>query len=119
MDGSSQGGGSGSGEFNAIATLTLTPFTDAIKGMFHDKAHFPPAALIVAFCYYWIMAVITYGVAVPSGLFVPCLLMGSAWGRSVIAAIELVWKIGSGTIEKIYQRWYFIPSPPLTPTSQP
>jgi len=81
VDGSSQGGGSGSGEFNAIATLTLTPFTDAIKGMFHDKAHFSPAALIVALLYYWVMAVITYGVAVPSGLFVPCLLMGSAWGR--------------------------------------
>ena len=29
----------------------------------------------------FILAVITYGTAVPSGLFVPCILIGSGYGR--------------------------------------
>lgn len=33
------------------------------------------------FIFVFILAVITYGIAVPSGLFVPCILMGCSFGR--------------------------------------
>ena len=33
--------------------------------------------------FYFIIACWTYGLAVPSGLFIPCLLIGAAWGRMI------------------------------------
>ena len=31
--------------------------------------------------FYFLLACWTYGLSVPSGLFIPCLLTGAAWGR--------------------------------------
>ena len=36
---------------------------------------------MVFFVIYFFIAMMTYGIAVPSGLFVPCLLAGAAIGR--------------------------------------
>ena len=37
--------------------------------------------LAVFFCIYFLLATWTYGISVPSGLFIPSLLAGAAWGR--------------------------------------
>lgn len=42
---------------------------------------FSSGALFVFFVPYTIMACLTYGIAVPSGLFVPSLLSGAAFGE--------------------------------------
>ncbi|CAN0548712.1 unnamed protein product, partial [Ectocarpus sp. 8 AP-2014] len=42
---------------------------------------FSSGALFVFFVPYTIMACLTYGIAVPSGLFVPSLLSGAAFGK--------------------------------------
>ncbi|CAN0090876.1 unnamed protein product, partial [Ectocarpus fasciculatus] len=42
---------------------------------------FSSGALFVFFVPYTIMGCLTYGIAVPSGLFVPSLLSGAAFGR--------------------------------------
>lgn len=42
---------------------------------------FSSGALFVFFVPYCVMACITYGIAVPSGLFVPSLLSGAAFGE--------------------------------------
>ena len=44
------------------------------------------ATLGLAFIVYFFVACWTYGAGVPSGLFVPCLTIGSLFGRFVIAA---------------------------------
>lgn len=40
--------------------------------------------VLCLFCaMYFLLAVITYGMAVPSGLFVPCILIGASMGRVI------------------------------------
>ena len=75
-------------EYNEVASLILTDADTAIKQLFHfreaggdETSTFSSAALFIFFIPYISMAAITYGIAVPSGLFVPSLLSGAAFGR--------------------------------------
>ena len=57
-----------------------------IHGLFHSHNHndepvFSTAVLCIYLVVYWILAVITYGVKVPSGLFVPGIIVGATFGR--------------------------------------
>ncbi|KAL3909602.1 MAG: hypothetical protein SGARI_002523 [Bacillariaceae sp.] len=59
-------------EYNELASLIFTEPGDAIRLLFHLHKHaFSTAALLLFFFFYITMAVVTYGIAVPSGLFVP------------------------------------------------
>jgi len=64
--------------FFAILHLvnTVSVFTSR-AGQFDLKT------LAIFFLFFFLLACWTYGVAVPSGLFVPCLLCGAAYGRFV------------------------------------
>ena len=73
--------GCASGQFNTMATLTFQPLDGVIHAFFHDPAHFDKLALAIYFAGAYVLALVTYGCSVPSGLFVPCILMGSAFGR--------------------------------------
>lgn len=75
-------------EYNEVASLILTDADTAIKQLFHfresganDASTFSSAALFLFFLPYISLATIVYGIAVPSGLFVPSLLSGAAFGR--------------------------------------
>lgn len=75
-------------EYNEVASLILTDADTAIKQLFHfresganDASTFSSAALFLFFLPYITLATLTYGIAVPSGLFVPTLLSGAAFGR--------------------------------------
>ena len=75
-------------EYNEVASLIFTDADDAIKQLFHfreagedDISTFSSAALFLFFLPYISLATIVYGIAVPSGLFVPSLLSGAAFGR--------------------------------------
>jgi chloride channel 7 len=69
-------------EYNEVASLIFAEPGDAIRQLFHFKTHiFSNAALLAFLLVYISLAVITYGIAVPSGLFVPSLLSGAAFGR--------------------------------------
>lgn len=77
-------------EYNEVASLIFTESDIAIKQLFHfreagasDMSTFSSGALFFFFVPYIVMATITYGIAVPSGLFVPSLLSGAAFGRLV------------------------------------
>jgi len=70
------------GEFNELASLIFSEPGDAIRLLFHLRKHaFSTFSLLIFFFLYIGVAVITYGCAVPSGLFVPSLLSGAAFGR--------------------------------------
>mmetsp|Transcript_15883 Transcript_15883/g.35760 ORF Transcript_15883/g.35760 Transcript_15883/m.35760 type:complete len:511 (-) Transcript_15883:28-1560(-) len=75
-------------QYNEVASLIFTDADVAIKQLFHfreagqdDLATFSSAALFIFFLPYITMATFVYGVGVPSGLFVPSLLSGAAFGR--------------------------------------
>ncbi|GMI01596.1 hypothetical protein TrVE_jg9812 [Triparma verrucosa] len=75
-------------EYNEVASLIFTDADDAIKQLFHfreagedDASTFSSAALFLFFMPYISLATLVYGIAVPSGLFVPSLLSGAAFGR--------------------------------------
>lgn len=81
-------------QYNDMASLIFTTQEKGIKALFHNDLSkstlvdgFEPTydkAVLVLFCaMYFVMAVITYGMAVPSGLFVPCILVGASFGRMV------------------------------------
>jgi chloride channel 7 len=69
------------GYFNQAATMSFQFTEDTIQGFFHNHGSYSLTAMLAYFCCTFFVANITYGVAVPSGLFVPCILMGSAFGR--------------------------------------
>lgn len=82
-------------EYNELASLFFVEQNVAIRHLFHlvrdelgdsdiDSATFSTECLVVFFSFYIVMAVVTYGLAVPSGLFVPSLLSGAAFGRLCI-----------------------------------
>lgn len=74
------------GQFNDLATMLLTPTEKSIRALFHaleGNVFESWWRLLVAFVAYSVMTCITYGIAVPSGLFIPSLLAGSFFGRLV------------------------------------
>jgi len=75
-------------EYNEVASLIFTEADVAIKQLFHfrevgvdDTSTFSSGALFFFFFPYISLATLVYGIAVPSGLFVPSLLSGAAFGR--------------------------------------
>uniref|UniRef100_A0A3Q2DI11 Chloride channel 6 n=1 Tax=Cyprinodon variegatus TaxID=28743 RepID=A0A3Q2DI11_CYPVA len=89
--------------YNDMATLFFNPQEAAIHQLFHQDGTFSPATLSIFFLLYFLLACWTYGVSVPSGLFVPSLLCGAAFGRLVanILKVKLGLQIYSGTFALI------------------
>ncbi|CAN0466801.1 unnamed protein product, partial [Hapterophycus canaliculatus] len=58
---------------------------------------FSSGALFVFFVPYTIMGCLTYGIAVPSGLFVPSLLSGAAFGKCFFR----VWRLCGHLLHKL------------------
>lgn len=72
------------GQYNAMSGLFFQTPEKSVRSLFHDPVgSFNPLTL-GAFCVaYYILAVWTYGLPIPSGLFIPSILIGAAWGRLV------------------------------------
>ncbi|XP_060930215.1 H(+)/Cl(-) exchange transporter 6 [Limanda limanda] len=89
--------------YNDMATLFFNPQEAAIHQLLHQDGTFSPMTLSVFFVLYFLLACWTYGVSVPSGLFVPSLLCGAAFGRLVanILKVKLGMDIYSGTFALI------------------
>ncbi|KAG3119140.1 hypothetical protein PI124_g3835 [Phytophthora idaei] len=70
------------GQYNDLASLMLTGGETAIKHLFHAPPDsFDVRNLVVFWFTMLLLACITYGLKIPSGLFVPALLIGAAYGR--------------------------------------
>uniref|UniRef100_A0A3B4EMU0 Chloride channel protein n=1 Tax=Pygocentrus nattereri TaxID=42514 RepID=A0A3B4EMU0_PYGNA len=89
--------------YNDMATLFFNPQETAIHQLFHQDATFSPVTLLLFFVLYFLLSCWTYGVSVPSGLFVPSLLCGASLGRLVanILKMNLGMHIYSGTFALI------------------
>lgn len=100
------------GYYSAVAQLYFQSPEESVKSLFHSPvgrlksshvismchillmvdvcflATFRPATLAAFALVYYGLACWTYGVSVPSGLFIPALLTGAAWGRLIGVGIE-------------------------------
>lgn len=76
----------GAGEkYNDLATLFFNTQDAAIRSLLSTKTdmEYTERTLLMYFVFFYLLAVVTYGVSIPSGLFVPCILCGSSYGRLV------------------------------------
>lgn len=68
--------------YSAMGSLWFNTPETAIRNLFHqDKAQYESSTLALFTMAYLLVACITYGIGVPSGLFVPCILTGATLGR--------------------------------------
>jgi chloride channel 7 len=77
-------------EYNAVASLWFQTPESSVKSLFHD----PPGShkietLLIFVPIYFLLSNITYGLNVSLGIFIPCLLVGAAWGRLFASILVL------------------------------
>jgi chloride channel 7 len=72
------------GEYNSMATMWFQTYESSVKSLFHDPSGTYSPLTVFLFClFYFLLACWTYGISIPSGLFIPSLLIGAAWGRLI------------------------------------
>lgn len=70
------------GEYSAVAALWFQTPESSVRSLFHDpKGSHNDITLATFIVLYFILAVFTFGLSMSSGLFIPSLLIGAAWGR--------------------------------------
>lgn len=86
------------GYYNDLATLLLTTNDDAVRNIFstNTSTEYHPLNLLIFFALYCILGLFTFGIAVPSGLFLPIILMGAAYGRMLGIAMNSYTNIDQG-----------------------
>ncbi|XP_072969302.1 chloride channel protein CLC-c-like isoform X1 [Typha angustifolia] len=73
------------GHYNDLASLFLNTNDDAIRNLFSGgtENEFHMSTLFIFFTAIYCLGLVTYGIAVPSGLFIPVILAGATYGRIV------------------------------------
>ena len=76
------------GYYSPLATLLLNPEGSTIKAFLNQNAIFEYNPLLLHFLIWYLMTIVTYGTAVPAGLFLPGILVGCSLGRMLGLFIE-------------------------------
>ncbi|EER90148.1 chloride channel protein CLC-a [Sorghum bicolor] len=86
------------GYYNDLASLLHATNTDATRNIFSTgtAGEFRLDSLLIFFAIYCVLGLFTFGIAVPSGLFLPIILMGSAYGRMVALVLARFVRIDHG-----------------------
>ncbi|XP_018398180.1 PREDICTED: H(+)/Cl(-) exchange transporter 7 isoform X2 [Cyphomyrmex costatus] len=72
------------GEYSAVAALWFQTPESSVRSLFHDpKGAHNDLTLAIFVVLYFFLAATTFGLSMSSGLFIPSLLIGSAWGRLI------------------------------------
>lgn len=73
------------GHYNDLASLFFNTNDDAIRNLLTSgsERRFHLFTLLVFFVAIYFLGIITYGIAVPAGLFIPVILAGASYGRLV------------------------------------
>lgn len=90
------------GHYNDLAGLLFNTNDDSIRNLFSTGtfSEFRVASLLIFLASFYSLAIVTYGIAVPSGLFVPAIVCGAAYGRLVgmaMTALAGVARVDEGT----------------------
>jgi H+/Cl- antiporter ClcA len=68
------------GQFNEVASIMLGSRDDALNAILTDPTQFKPATLLTCGLAFILLMIVTFGVKLPSGLFMPSLLTGAMLG---------------------------------------
>ena len=72
------------GFYNGAAAMAFQTPEKSVRSFFHDpRGSFRLRTLLFFAAPYYFLSCWTYGLSVPSGLFIPALLSGAAWGRII------------------------------------
>lgn len=73
------------GYYNDLASLFFNTNDDAIRNLFssRSKKEFQISSLFIFFFGTYCLGIVTYGIAIPSGLFIPVILAGASYGRLI------------------------------------
>ncbi|GMS93178.1 hypothetical protein PENTCL1PPCAC_15353, partial [Pristionchus entomophagus] len=72
----------GKGEYSAIANLLFDHPEASVKSLFHSPlGTYKSSTLLIFSIEYFLLSLWTFGLSVPTGVFIPSLLTGAAWGR--------------------------------------
>ncbi|ONI14595.1 hypothetical protein PRUPE_4G288000 [Prunus persica] len=87
-----------SGYYNDLASLFLNTNDDAIRNLFSTSTtkEFHISSLFIFFAAVYFLGIITYGIAIPSGLFIPVILAGACYGRLVGRLFESISTLDTG-----------------------
>ncbi|KAF3659606.1 Chloride channel protein CLC-c [Capsicum annuum] len=87
-----------SGHYNDLASLFMNTNDDAIRNLLsaENSNEFHLSTLFVFFAGVYCLGVITYGIAIPSGLFIPVILAGASYGRLVGTVLGSVSNLNNG-----------------------
>uniref|UniRef100_A0AC35G446 Chloride channel protein n=1 Tax=Panagrolaimus sp. PS1159 TaxID=55785 RepID=A0AC35G446_9BILA len=77
------------GQYSAVASLFFQNPEESVKSLFHSPINsFRPMTLFIFAIEYFLLSLWTFGLNVPSGVFIPTLLTGAAWGRLFGIGVE-------------------------------
>src|SRR5688572_17025536 len=80
-----------SDEYNAVAKLWFQTPEASVRSFFHDPPDtHKPLSVGIFFLVYFFLSCWTYGLGIASGIFIPTLLMGAAWGRLLGISLRAV-----------------------------
>lgn len=80
------------GSYSVMASLWFNTPEASLRDLFHsEKGTWSAVSLGTFFIVYFILACWTYGLSISSGLFIPSLLVGAAWGRLIAVGFANVW----------------------------
>ncbi|XP_077294342.1 chloride channel protein 7 [Arctopsyche grandis] len=79
----------GDGEYNAVAAIWFQTPEASVRSLLHDPpgSHTILSLFVFVVCYF-LLACWTFGLSVSSGLFIPSLLTGAAWGRLFAVTLQ-------------------------------
>lgn len=78
-------------QFSPWAALIYNPSDSVVRALLYaPNTAFPAGAVAVAFVFYFLFIVWTYGIAVPAGVFFPGFLLGSVFGRLIGIAVNAI-----------------------------
>lgn len=84
-----------SGYYNDLASLFFNTNDDAIRNLF-GSSRFRISSLFIFFITIYFLGIVTYGIAVPAGLFIPVILAGATYGRLVGRLLEPISSLETG-----------------------
>ncbi|KAK3018395.1 hypothetical protein RJ639_003850 [Escallonia herrerae] len=87
-----------SGYYNDLASLFLNTNDDSIRNLFSTSTEkeFHISTLFIFFAAIYCLGIVTYGIAIPSGLFIPVILAGACYGRLVGRLFALISELDMG-----------------------
>ncbi|XP_029168122.1 H(+)/Cl(-) exchange transporter 7 [Nylanderia fulva] len=79
------------GQYSAVASLWFQTPESSVRSLFHDpKGSHSDITLAIFVILYFFLAAATFGLSMSSGLFIPSLLIGAAWGRLIGSALSRI-----------------------------